>query len=267
MKTQFLIFGSATNKKMNKMGTVVITPSNGFYNAFLQCMVLREYDPNLKISLCGFCLDEIERKLYYNTLKENSIDVSHLHLVKNVEQEENCSYSDADWKFIMQHGVLECYSYDVHFQEIVKHKQSHQFLSVHFNGFLGDNFSNYYDRINVLYVRTTAEYYHSHYSTMLKNCSGVFVNRIADTNEVHIFYKHKHIGTPLCYDYDEEYSACYRALFTYALRKTNNAILAKHDANTLTRSLMQCMNVNSYKKHKDFNLWTDFQPVGAQLQL
>ena len=248
------------------MGTIVMTPSNMFYTAFLQCMVLREYNRDLKISLCGFCPNDIEQKLYYNTLKENSIDVSHLHLVKNIAQ-ENCTYSDADWEFIMQHQVLECCSYDVHFQEIVKRKQSHQFLSVHFKGFLGDNFSKHYDRINVLYIRTTSEYYHSHYSTMLRNCSGVFVSRIVDTNEMHVFYNHKHIGEQLCGNCDEEYFVCYRTLFTCALRRTNNAMLAKHDANTYTPSIMKCINVDGYKRHKNFNLWTDFHPVEAQLQV
>ena len=252
---------------MRRKKTIVITPSNGFYTAFLQCMVLREYNHDLKISLCGFCPDDIEHRLYYNTLKENSIDVSHLHVVENVVQTENCSYSNADWKFIMQHDVLECCSRDIHFQEIMKRKQNHQFLSVHFKEESGDNFPKHYDRIDVLYIRTTSEYYHCHYSTMLENCSSVFVNRIVDANEMHIFHSHKHIGEPLCYDYDEEYSVCYRTLFTCALHKTNNAILAKHDVSMRIRSIMKCVNVDNYKKHQNFNLWTDFQPVETVSQL
>ena len=257
-------------KKMgtvDKIGTIVIAPSDMFYTAFLQCMVLRAYNPDQKISLCGFFPNNIEYKLYYNTLKENSIDVSHLYMVENSAQEEKFSYSDADWEFIMQHNVLECCSYDVNFQEIIERKQSHQFLSVHFKGFLKDNFLKHYDRINVLYIRTTSEYYHSHYSIMLKNCSHVFVSRTIDTNEMHIFYNHRHIGEQSCNDYDEEHFACYRTLFTCALRKTNNAILAKHDVNMCAHSIMKRINIDSYKKHKNFNLWTNFQPVETESQL
>ncbi|MDR1761707.1 MAG: hypothetical protein LBR55_04595 [Bacteroidales bacterium] len=233
------------------MKTIIIASPNVFYAAFMKCIALHKYKPQLEVSLCGFCPDSIANKIYCNTLKKESIDVSHVYMFSDNEQSENYSYSVADWDFIMQHSIIECCSYDIQLQEILKRKQNHHFISVDFWGPSCSSFFEHSAYIDIAYMKTSSEFLQKNNDKILQNTK-TFVARI-DTM-LHIFQnqqyvgKHSHEGK--CKTSEEnEYFLCFHVLCTQVFQESKNIMLAKYYATIITPSILNRIYIENYKRY------------------
>jgi len=256
---------------MKTIITASIVSDELFYTAFVKSLVLREYKPHLEISLCCYVTDTIQNKIYYNTLKDKSIDVSHVYMVKNDGLSKNHSYSSADWEFIMEHEILECAVFDPCFGELLERKQPHQFLCAHFehysfndfpidskqpHQFLCAHFEHYSfndfpidsSLADIICIKVSPEYLSNNQADVLRHSSNVLTALITENGGSHIFQNHKKVGEQPGQVCEEEYPWGYITIFTHVLRETKNVALAKNFANNATRSILNTINIRNYRK-------------------
>ncbi|MCL2329326.1 MAG: hypothetical protein FWC39_12545 [Bacteroidetes bacterium] len=232
------------------MKTIIVAPFDMFYAAFVKCLVLHEYKSQIEISLCGFFADSIEHKICCNILKDKSIDVSHVHTVKANELQENYNYSNDDWEFIMQHEIVECATYDRCFEELLQRKQPHQFVSAHFENNSFNNFPTYSPLVDIICMRTSSEVFNKNYADILQYCFNTLITRITENKTILIFQNHKNVSEQLVRECEDEYLFGYCTIFAHILHETKNMVLAKHFANNVTRSILNTMDIRSYKKFR-----------------
>ena len=232
------------------MKTIIVAPVDMFYAAFVKSIVLHAYKPHFKISVCGFIPDAIENRVCYNTMKDKSIDVSHVYMVKKNELQENYSYPETDWEFIMQHEIIECCSHDSNFEEILKHKQSHQFVSARLKKNSYNDFFEHSALIDFIYMRDSNESLHNNHTGILQHCSKAAVIRTMDDNKIHVFQNHKDVGKQPSQESEDEYLLGHHTIFSRVWHETKNIMIAKQFANSVTRSFLNAIHIDSYKKYK-----------------
>jgi len=233
---------------MKTIITASIVSDELFYTAFVKSLVLREYKPHLEISLCCYVTDTIQNKIYYNTLKDKSIDVSHVYMVKNDGLSKNHSYSSADWEFIMEHEILECAVFDPCFGELLERKQPHQFLCAHFEHYSFNDFPIDSSLADIICIKVSPEYLSNNQADVLRHSSNVLTALITENGGSHIFQNHKKVGEQPGQVCEEEYPWGYITIFTHVLRETKNVALAKNFANNATRSILNTINIRNYRK-------------------
>jgi hypothetical protein len=222
--------------------TILVTPFDLFYSAFVKSSVLHEYKPQLHIAVCGFCADTVENKLYCNTLKDKGIDVSHVYFIKKGADETKHEFSLDDWDFICSHDVIETDSSGSKYPELVKRKQPHQFMGVLFTHFSQNDFSQLEGAADVLYARVSNDFLREHQDTILAKNATTFLARTMPDNNIHVFQGNKTLSMQPYEEIGEEYFMGYRTIFTNMFYETKNIALAKYYANSVTRSILNTID-------------------------